>query len=147
MSGDAGPALLAALGARLGLPGLRADAAGTCVLTIDGALDLRLVLAPGGATLVLFAVLGTLTGTMSGTMTGTVDTPRLAADMLRANYLWRGTDGATLSLDPEDDAVLLARRLPLAALDAPGLEDHLERFVRIATTWRARLSPPSGRCP
>ena len=140
MSGD-GRMLLSALGERLGLPGLAFDEASrTCALAFDRRVTVHLALDERAGELVMFAVLGEL-----------APARRQAAceAMLRGNYLWRATAGATLSLDPEQDAALLACAAPLAALDAGSLEGTLTRFVDVAFGWADRLrgrdlSPPSG---
>ena len=51
--------------------------------------------------------------------------PELAADMLDANALWRGTRGATLGIDRASGLAVLALAVPLAGLElgrlgAPG---------------------------
>lgn len=126
-----GRALLRALGERLGLPGLAFDEASrTCALAFDRRLTVRLALDEPAGALVMFAVLGEPPAAARAA---------LCEAMLRGNYLWRATAGATLSLDPEDGSALLARASPLAGLDAAALEAALTAFVNVAFAWADRL--------
>ena len=67
--------------------------------------------------------------------------------LLQANLFWSGTDGATLSVEPQTGSVFLARQLPQQVVDLPTFETMMESFVNIAEFWTdelARLSQPSG---
>ena len=123
--------LVAALGRRLGIAGLGFDEkAGTCALAFDGRVTVHLAVDERSGGLVMFAVLGELAPTQR---------PELGSTLLRGNYMWRVTEGATLSLDPEQDAVLLALALPVAGLDDERIEARLAGFVNVAFAWAARL--------
>ena len=126
-----GRELLTALGERLGLPGLSFDEESrTCALAFDRRVTVHLALDERVGELVMFAVLGELAP--EGRQAD-------CEAMLRGNYLWRVTAGATLSLDPEQDAALLARASPLPGLDAAALEETLTRFVGVAFGWVDRF--------
>lgn len=56
--------------------------------------------------------------------------------MLEANFDFAGTAGATLSVNPEDGALTLARLAPLACLDADAFLSVLEGFVNVLEAWR-----------
>ena len=123
--------LLAALGRRLGIAGLGFDEkAGTCALAFDGRVTVHLAVDERAMGLVMFAVLGEFSPAQR---------PDLGAALLRGNYMWRVTEGATLSLDPEQDVALLALGLPAAGLTDELLEARLSGFVNVAFAWAARL--------
>lgn len=56
--------------------------------------------------------------------------------MLEANFDFAGTAGATLSVNPEDGTLTLARLAPLACLDADAFLSVLEGFVNVLEAWR-----------
>lgn len=71
--------------------------------------------------------------------------------LLEANYLFQGTAGATLSVNPEDGGVMLCRSLDARALDAEGLLVALDAFLNTLVAWRtfvgeyrARPAEPTG---
>ena len=55
--------------------------------------------------------------------------------LLRANHLFQGTAGATLSLDPETDVVCLCRCEQLDALDEARFLSLMTEFVNTMETW------------
>ena len=60
--------------------------------------------------------------------------------MLKANFLLRATDGATLCQNPETDAYALVRQFPLALTDAESLGAGIESLVNQAENWRRTLA-------
>jgi len=60
--------------------------------------------------------------------------------LMRANYLFRGSDGATFAQNPETNAYALMRSLPLALLDAAALADAIQAFVNTLERWRRALA-------
>lgn len=71
---------------------------------------------------------------------------RFGVLLMRANYLFRGSDGATFAQDPETNAYVLMRSLPLALLDATILADAVQGFVNTLERWRRALADfrPAG---
>ena len=65
---------------------------------------------------------------------------RFDALLMRANYLFRGSDGATFAQNPETNAYALMRSLPLALLDATILADAVQGFVNTLERWRRTLA-------
>ena len=59
---------------------------------------------------------------------------------LQANYLWAGTGGATISLQPETDRFLIAGRVDLDGLEAAGLAALLDAFVDTAGFWKKYIA-------
>jgi hypothetical protein len=60
--------------------------------------------------------------------------------MLKANFLLRATEGATLCQNPETDAYALVRQFPLALTDAESLSSGIESLVNQAENWRKALA-------
>jgi len=64
----------------------------------------------------------------------------LGALMLKANFLLRGTEGATLCQNPETGAYAIVRPFPLALTDAVSLAAGIESLVNQAENWRKSLN-------
>ena len=60
--------------------------------------------------------------------------------MLQANFLLRGTEGATLCQNPETQAYALVRPFPLALADVESLAAGLESLVNQTENWRKALA-------
>ena len=60
--------------------------------------------------------------------------------MLKANFLLRATEGATLCQNPETGAYALVRQFPLALTDAESLSSGIESLVNQAENWRRTLA-------
>ena len=59
---------------------------------------------------------------------------------LKGNFFWRGTAGATLSLDEVANAIFLTDRFDDGAFaDAPALREYINDLLRTLFDWRARL--------
>ena len=61
------------------------------------------------------------------------------AMMLKANFLLRATEGATLCQNPETSAYALVRPFPLALTDVESLAVGLESLVNQTENWRKAL--------
>ncbi len=84
------------------------------------------VLAAEDEALIIFAQLGEAPEHATGLM----------ETLLSANLFWRDTAGATLSLEPDTRAVLMAQRLPEAALrDTAVLRLAVDRFAMMLNSW------------
>lgn len=59
--------------------------------------------------------------------------------MLQANFLLRGTNGATLCQNPENGAYAIVRPLPLALTDVGSLANAIESLANLVETWRKVL--------
>ena len=64
----------------------------------------------------------------------------VGAMMLQANFLLRGTEGATLCQNPETGAYALVRPFPLALTDVESLAAGLEALVNQTENWRKVLA-------
>ena len=60
--------------------------------------------------------------------------------MLQANFLLRGTEGATLCQNPETHDYALVRPFPLALTDVESLAAGLESLVNQTENWRKALA-------
>ena len=111
--------LLADLAARVGSPAVEAGPDGACHLSFEPDTELSMLASPLDGSLFIWTSPGMLSG----------DKEAACRRLLEANLFWRGTDGATLSLLPETDNIVLTMRRPLDGLDAAGLQDLIERMV------------------
>ena len=127
--------LLEGLGRSFGLPGLKADDKGGCLLMFDDAL-VTLQQDPAGQHLTMHTEVGRLAADASK--------ERLEA-LLAANLFWARTGGATLALLPANRALLLARRLELERLSLADFEASLGEFLKAADAWREQLALPEPR--
>ncbi len=64
---------------------------------------------------------------------------RFAAVLLRANFLFQGTDGATMAQNPETKNYALILPLELAALDVAGFSERMGKFVDGIERWQKML--------
>ncbi len=122
--------ILAGLGQLMGLSALEPDEEGYCVFQVDDHF-LTLLAYPKGEALCLLSGLGSLH-------------PANEADvlplLLEANFLWKGTSGCTLSIDPRERTVFLAYRYEVRPdAEATHLARALEAFLDTADVWRERL--------
>ncbi len=63
-----------------------------------------------------------------------------AEDALKGNFFWRGTEGATLSLNENDNAVYLTDRFDKDAFDdEAAFAEYINAFLRSVYDWQARL--------
>ena len=71
----------------------------------------------------------------------------LVASAMKANFLYQGTGGSTLAVDPRDEHLHLQKYNWLERLDADKAIDTLSRFADVASDWRGRLAgdrPPDA---
>ena len=64
----------------------------------------------------------------------------LVASAMQANFLYQGTGGSTLAVDPRDEHLHLQKYNWLERLDADKAIDTLSRFADVASDWRGRLA-------
>ena len=121
--------LLAAFAAKYGIKELD-GADGAAELDVDG-FRVELLDDPQAQNLLACAEIGLPPPDAEGAF---------GALMLKANFLLRGTEGATLCQNPETDAYALVRPFPLALTDAESLGAGLESLVNQAENWRKVLA-------
>ena len=61
-----------------------------------------------------------------------------------ANYLWKSTAGATLSVRPEIQTVYLAYQTPVLSLNGLEFVDFIEKFIAMVIDWQKFLSGNSA---
>ena len=121
--------LLAAFAAKYGIAGLE-GADGAAELDVDG-LRVELLDDPQTQSVLACTEIGLPPPDADGAFGGL---------MLKANFLLRGTEGATLCQNPETGAYALVRPFPLALTDAESLGTGLESLVNQADNWRKVLA-------
>ena len=63
-----------------------------------------------------------------------------AEDALMGNFFWRGTEGATLSLNENENSVYLTDRFDKNAFpDEASFAEYINGFLRSVFDWQARL--------
>ena len=142
MGRDEVDTVLADLGERIGIAGLRLDAAGACQLVFDQRWLVTLLHVPQQAGVAL-----------NCPVTAAGHAEQLGAKalraMLRAGFHGAGS-GTTLAIGP-DDRAYLQRLLPVTGRRGDALHQALEQLLDLAETWAERLgraesdpSPPRG---
>ncbi len=100
------------------------DAGGAAAIEIDGT---TIILQDAGNLLLLRADLGEIQE--SGR-------EHLIAAAMEANYLYQGTGGSTLAINPEDGHLHIQKYNWIERLDPETTFDMLERFADTINTWR-----------
>ncbi len=121
--------LLAAFAAKYGIEGID-GADGVAELDVDG-IRVELLEDPQARSLIACAEIGLPPPDANGAF---------GAMMLRANFLLRATEGATLCENPETGAYAIVRPFPLALTDVASLAAGLESLVNQAENWRKALA-------
>ncbi len=129
-------ALLSEVAAEIGLDDLSLDADGRAGVVVEGTTTVLMQHNERDETLVAYSIVGPLPANA-----------RSAAIelLLAANLLWRGTGGATLGLDQEDDTVLLAQRMAVGTTRPQELATVLKELADMAGEWRDILSNLAAR--
>ena len=121
--------LLAAFAAKYGVDGLD-GADGVAELEVDG-IRVEMLEDSQARSLIACAEIGLPPPDANGAF---------GAMMLKANFLLRATEGATLCQNPETGAYALVRPFPLALTDCESLAAGLESLVNQTENWRKALA-------
>jgi hypothetical protein len=113
----------------LSLPDLRFNEDKVCCLFQPGELDLQMEWVPEQSRLMLLAPLGPIGGD-----------PQRARALLAANFLFGGTRGETLSLEPDSDQVFLCAGIELGEVSTAHAIELIERFIDTAKQWRGLIA-------
>lgn len=107
---------------------------GWCIFTFAERIEVQLHLLPDREAFYLYSPVGPLS----------LDArPQALLDLLAANHLWLGGDGATLVLD--EGMLALERLVPLAELDGPSLGILLTLTVEsVQRVWRDHADALEG---
>ncbi len=122
--------ILQALRTLLGLPDLTFNEDGVCCIYIPGELEIQIEWDPDSRKLIALGSIGPLGDDPDGS---------LARSLLAANFLFSGTRGESLSLEPDTRKVFLCAAFSVANESAAPLIDWFEGFVDTAQHWRQRL--------
>ena len=121
--------LLAAFAAKYGVDGLD-GADGVAELEVDG-IRVEMLEDSQARSLIACAEIGLPPPDANGAF---------GSMMLKANFLLRATDSATLCQNPETGAYALVRPFPLARADGESLAAGLESLVNQTENWRKALA-------
>ena len=130
--------LLKELGETIGLPELSLDDKRyVCIVSDDGVV-LNLDYFEDEDTLVMYTTVGEIPEDKR---------LELYEEMLKANFFWENTAGATLCLDPEVNLALLMANVTVADMDMPKLMQVLDHFTRLTWAWSDRIRAIAGQQP
>jgi len=125
--------LIREFGAAVGLEDMAFDDRKRCNIMFDD-VPVSLELSGGEDSLYIYSVLG---------LEPAEGAKELYAELLKANYAFAQTGGATLALDPAGGGIVLMREEPVGALRLPQLEALIENFVNVAERFMASLAEGS----
>ena len=111
--------------------GLQLDDDGVCRLVFDSGTNIYLVLDAAASDLVVWAPAGILPSEGQAEILRT---------LMQANLFWGGTHGGTLSLAPDGETVILARRVPLYGLETDELSWAIEQTLEDAASFNQGLA-------
>lgn len=114
---------------RVGLKGLTPDDEGCVYLQFDE-MVVCFSEVPDAASVAIYAPVGVLPPQANA---------QLLTLLMRANYLGRGTGGATLSQAEDGNTILLHQVVPLAVLDGETFANMIEKFVNVVGQWHVNL--------
>ena len=119
--------LMAGVGDILGIEGYEPDAEGVCILESEEA-EIRIIHCPEADEMLLL---------MATVMPAPPDGGRTLLAALDANHRFKGTRGATVSLDPESGELVLSHYLPVDVLTPRSFVAMLEAFSSALVSIRA----------
>lgn len=122
--------LLHSFGKSVGIPDLCPDANGYCCLSFD---EEFIHMEYNDVTHQLF-----LSSNVGSLPAG--DRTRLYESLLEANYFFRNTKGATLSIDIPSEHVVLVYQTPIESLDDHRFECLIENFLTVTEEWRSKIA-------
>ena len=121
--------VLAEFGAAIGIPDLRPDEEHRCNLMIDD-VAISFELGLSDESLYIYSLLGAAPDD---------DVEAVYAELLHANFIFEGTRGSTLSVDPHTGGIALIREERLESLRLARFESVVEEFVDVAERWMKRI--------
>lgn len=129
--------LLKAVAGQAGITGFELDESGCCALSFDG-IVVNFEADEDSLKLFLYADVGEAPAGLP---------EALYRRLLEANLLWRGTGGATLSLDTAAQRFVLAHGLPVDHTSEADFLATVETFVNIVEAWRKRIAEAAHEAP
>ena len=122
--------LLGEFGSSIGMPELELDEENRCNLMFDE-VAVSFELSPDEASVYLYSYLGDVASN---------DSKAVFAALLDANYIFRGTLGATMGVDEASGRVVMIRSEDLSTLRLSRFQSLVEEFVNLAELWQNRLA-------
>lgn len=122
--------IISETGKLLGIEDFEPDAEGTCVIASEEA-EVTLLYCPDAGEMVLMT---------AKIMDLPYDDGNVLVAALEANHHLEATNGATISLDEEDNSLALSMYLPLDLLTAETLVSRLEEFMTALLSLREKLT-------
>ncbi|MBC6496708.1 MAG: type III secretion system chaperone [Alphaproteobacteria bacterium GM7ARS4] len=126
--------LLKTLGESIGLDSLHFDDNDGCLLQFDDTITLLLLYDAPQDDVYLFSFVQEIPADHR---------EKVLIRLLEANYRWQETAGATLSLNPGSESVVLTRQVSANGLDLPQLEKLIGDFVDNVEKWSRYLDNPA----
>lgn len=121
--------ILQEFGASIGIPDLKPDEEYRCNMQFDD-VAVSFELGVDEDRMFIYALLGNA---------AEADTEAVYVSLLQANYIFEGTAGSTLSIDPRSGGIVLMRAERLNALRLATFEALVEDFVNVAEQWMKRI--------
>jgi hypothetical protein len=128
-------ALLSEFGKSIGMPDLKTNDEGISTLVFDGRIEIDILADPNTGSAVLWCILGELPAS---------DTAGAQRRLLEANLFWQRTRGATLSLMPNSNDVVVAMRGPLPGMNVETLRTLIETMVETSEELTRLLTPQAA---
>ncbi|MDR2735710.1 MAG: type III secretion system chaperone [Puniceicoccales bacterium] len=122
--------LLHKLGKTLDLPKLALDAYNRCILIFDEKIVLNVELDEVNGILIVYSYVSVVP--FEGR-------ERIFEMLLEANFFWKDSGEATLSIDKQTQTVVMARRFELPLKESCSLEDSLGEFIDNVEIWSKKL--------
>lgn len=127
--------LIVEFGDAIGVEDLRFDETGYVALITEDGMVLNLDHMDDQDCLVMSSTVGEITDEFRY---------ELYDEMLKANFLWSETLGATLCVSPEGGHALLMTSITTGDLDLPKLQNVHEVFVHLTRAWTERINEITG---
>jgi hypothetical protein len=123
--------LLTKLGKDLGMDRLGLDKADHCILQIEDGPHLHMEYFEDEDLLVIVAALEPVP-----------KDKQLAVytSLLKGNFMWQGTFGATLALHPESGAIAVQHKLVAAAIEPVNFQGLIDGFDGLCRHWRGQIA-------
>ncbi len=129
--------LLQEFGKTIGITDLQLDNEHRCNLLFDD-IGVSFELGSDEESIYLYSMLGVAPSS---------DLESLYAILLNANYIFRGTKGATIGVEASSKSIVLIREERLENMQLARFEYIVEAFVSLAESWRERLGELSNEAP
>lgn len=124
--------LVSELGALSGLPGLALDGSGHASILFNGTTNVHMQ--ARAEDILLYGVLGALASDQVATL------------LLRANFLWQHTAGATFSLS-DSGHIVLCLKMGADALTFESFQQRLVAFAQSLQQWHDQLAAHAAETP